>query len=253
MEFNLEGFNSAIAEVKKWLTVKPIADVFKAKEKKLAYLKANWWRLWPSTPFPILDKLTKGIKKWWVMWIGAFSNTWKSQLSYHYVQHWLKQWLKVTYFSLEVDSVDVLTYIQQYYHNMTYKEAIQKNSIEWLENLTIYDTSDVDWIEQIEEYVLTNKPDIIVIDFIQILNVPGWSEYEKMSEWIRRLQKLGIQSWTTIVYLSQMSNESAKEKDVLQANLKGAWNLIASSDYIFVLKRTDSGEIEMWIKKNKHW
>lgn len=231
-----------------------ITEIYKKKQEKYEFLKANNWMLWPTTPFTEIDKLTKWFKKWWLVWIGAFSNTWKSQLSYFYAQHFLKQWLEVAYFSLEVASEDVLIMINQYYYWITYKEWAKREYDKNFDKLNIYDVSDYYKIWEIEKYVIKFKPDIVIIDFIQILEIEWTTEYEKLSSWIRRLQRLAIDTWTTIIYLSQVSNSDSKEKDVLQVWLKGSWDLIASSDYVFIMKKAQLDNTVIFaLKKNKHW
>jgi len=144
--------------------------------------------------------------------------------------------------------------INQYANGISYKESAKMPYNEKLNNLAIYDVWDYSHIWKIEEYVHTFKPNIIFIDFIQILDCEWHNEYDKLSNAIRRLQKLWIETGTTIVYLSQISNESAKEANVLDVNLKWSWNLIASSDYVFIMKRWNiHWEIIFWLKKNKHW
>ena len=233
---------------------KNIKEVYEKKKQKYEFLKNNNWMLWPTTPFPEIDKITKWFKKWWLVWIGAFSNTWKSQLSYFYAQYFLKQWLEVAYFSLEVAGEDVLTMITQYYYKVSYKEWARKENNWAFDKLNIYDVSDYYKLSDIEKYVLKYKPDIVFIDFIQILEMEWSTEYERLSSWIRRLQRLAIDTNTTIIYLSQVSNVDNKEKDVLQVWLKWTWDLIASSDYVFIMKKSRiNNTIVFALKKNKHW
>ncbi len=230
-----------------------IKDVYARKQKKYEFLKANNWKLWPVTPFPEIDEFTKWFKKGWLVWIWAFSNTWKSQLSYYYAQHFVKSWLDVAYFSLEVASEDVLIMVNQYYNWISYQESASQWYNPKLNNLSIYDVWDYYTIDHIEQYVHKFNPDVVFIDFIQIMEFEWTSEYDKLNNWIRRLQRLAIESETTIVYLSQVSNEDAKQEDALNVWLKWSWNLIASSDYVFIMKRQENWDITYWLKKNKHW
>lgn len=231
-----------------------IEDVYKRKQEKFEYLKAHNWKLWPTTPFPVIDEMTKWFKKGWVVAIGAFSNTWKSQLSYFYAQHFVKEWLEVAYFSLEVASEDVLIMVSQYFYWYPYKTAASQGYDEKLKNLYIYDVWDYYNLDWIEAYVNKFQPDIVFIDFIQILEVQWLNEYDKLNNAVRRLQRLAVANGTVIVYLSQISNEDLKASSVLDVKLKWSWNLIASSDYVFIMKRWNiDGEIVFWLKKNKHW
>jgi hypothetical protein len=97
---------------------------------------------------------------------------------------------------------------------------------------------------------MNEKPDVIFIDFVQNIE-HNWSEYEKMTEIALRLQKLAIMTWTTIISLSQVWNESRfLEWSMIMP--KWSWALFASSDVIFSL-RSKEWEKYFTISKNKYW
>jgi hypothetical protein len=91
---------------------------------------------------------------------------------------------------------------------------------------------------------------VAFIDFVQ--NIEHWGqEYEKMTEIALRIQKLAILTWTTIISLSQVSNESrfSEGNDMMP---KGSWALFASSDVIFSLWGREWSKY-LTITKNKFW
>jgi len=87
--------------------------------------------------------------------------------------------------------------------------------------------------------------------------------YELTAKVAKEIQKLAITTNTTVFSLSQLSNAGGKEikaGNFDSVNLKGAGELLASSDVVFLLKNKEkkgyAGEdniMEMNIKKNKYW
>jgi hypothetical protein len=66
-------------------------------------------------------------------------------------------------------------------------------------------------MSEIEQQIEKDAPDYVFIDFVQNVLYSGKSEYEKMANVARQIQKIAIKYNTTIFPLSQLSNESQKE------------------------------------------
>ncbi len=206
------------------------------------------------SPYPTIDKMTSGIIRGKVYTIAGYSNTGKSKFSYNYVNHFLNAGKKVIFFSLEVDSGMVLWNLccnryNKDFNDLQLEDIAQKD----FDNLYIYDTAyDIADIATITEQI---KPDIIFIDFVQNVQCQGSSEYERMSMIARDMQQLAIQYDVTVFSLSQLSNSAGK--DVTRGDssfipLKGAGELYASSDVIFLLIPVWVNQISMSIIKNKY-
>lgn len=227
---------------------------------ELAAEKLKWiqdivrvrWKRWFDSPFAILDKYTQWIIEWKVYTIWAFSNTWKSQLSYEYAAYFLKKWKKVLFISTEVWSGELLGYIARNLYRQPYYSILKWEydiNLDHFSKLHLYDN--VHTFKEIEKLAEEIQPDIIFIDFIQSINHDWASEYEKTTNLAIDMQKLAIDKNITIFSLSQVNNAS-RNSDSTAITLKWSWALFASSDVIFTLYR-ENGILKLSIMKNKFW
>ena len=227
---------------------------------ELAAEKLKWiqdivrvrWKRWFDSPFAILDKYTQWIIEWKVYTIWAFSNTWKSQLSYEYASYFLKKWKKILFISTEVWSGELLGYIARNLYRQPYYSILKWEydiNLDHFSKLHLYDN--VHTFKEIEKLAEEIQPDIIFIDFIQSINHDWASEYEKTTNLAIDMQKLAIDKNITIFSLSQVNNAS-RNSDSTAITLKWSWALFASSDVIFTLYR-ENGILKLSIMKNKFW
>lgn len=212
----------------------------------------NGWRLGTSSPFPLLDKYTQGIIKGKVYTIGGYSNTGKSQFSYEYAQYFLKQWKKVMYFSVEVDTGLLLAYIAKAYYKQNFQDILSGKLVlnkEYFKNLYLYDG--ISNLDIIIKTIELEKPDVVFLDFVQNLNCPGASEYEKMTKIAVDVQQMAIRNNMVVFSLSQVNNDS-RNKDGASTTLKWSGSLFASTDVIFILFE-EEWSLKLSITKNKFW
>lgn len=87
------------------------------------------------------------------------------------------------------------------------------------------------------------------IDYVQGINCPGSSEYERLSKLALDMQQMAIRNDIVVFSISQVNNES-RSKDGVSSTLKGSGGLFSSSDVIFILYE-ESGIIKLDITKNK--
>lgn len=224
---------------------------------KRAERKEKWLSLGYSTGFQLLDKYTEGVQKGTVMRLNAYSNVGKSKFSYQIVNSLIDQWAKVIYFSLEVNTNQLI------YNLMAnkYKLPISKINrmdfwdIEFAElfekNLEIVD--DKYHIDEIVAYTEARKPDVIFIDFVQNIQSEWGSEYERMTKLAVQIQQLAIRNHIAIFDVSQISNDGQKNKnsDIIPSKWSGA--LVASADVWLLMSRdaVDETKIIVKIAKNK--
>lgn len=208
--------------------------------------------LWYASHMKELDKY----HSWWipgkVYTIAAYSNVGKSRFSYWYINEFLKQWKKVVIISLEVDKWLLIQHLACNRYNK-YSKDLTEDDIDILDfqNLLIFD--DVYSLYDIEDIISFTKPDFCVIDFVQNIQVPWSTWYEAMATVAKKIQEIAIKTNTCMISLSQLSNETAKE--VTRGNtsfiaLKGAGELVASSDVVLILSMFD-GDIMVTVAKTK--
>ena len=247
---NIENISDHIFHIKPKDNNWDIEDyVNKFEDLKNLVISRNWM-IWMKTLYPQLDKYTKWFIEWKVYTLVAYSNVWKSKLSYSYVSDFLKRWKKVMYISLEVDKAMLFSNVLASYYDKQYHEVLSREfeyKLEDFENLEIYDN--VYKLQDIKTLIKSKMPDIVFIDFIQNIQ-EKWTETEKMTTIAQELQQLAITTWISFFNLSQANNESRfKNGEDIQPKWSGA--IFASSDIIFSLQK------EQWllylnIIKNKY-
>jgi len=245
-EINLELGKELLQEQKSNI------DIAFEKLEEIQSVYKERGRRWYDSPFPIIDKYTQGIIEGKVYTIGAFSNTWKSQLLYEYASYFLKKDKKVMFISTEVGVWDLLWYIARNFYRTNYKDVMKaKQKLEKTDfkKLSLFeDIKDVQGIRsKYEEY----KPDIIIIDFIQAVSWIWGTEYEKMTNLAHEIQILAIEKNITVFSASQVNNESRKT-DWNSITLKWSWALFHASDIVFGMY-WDNWIRKISIAKNKFW
>lgn len=214
-------------------------------------IKSRKGMLWIPTIFPVIDKLTKWQQEWKVTTLVAYSNVWKSKLSYAYVSNFLKQGKKVMYLSLEVDKAMLFSNVLANYYDKNYYDILDPNffyKMEDFEKLEIYDN--IYKLEDIKNIIRVRSPDIVFIDFIQNIQA-SWTETEKMTTIAQEIQQLAIQTWISFFNLSQANNES-RFKGWTDIQPKWSWAIFASTDLLFALSKEDN-QLYFTISKNKYW
>lgn len=234
------------------------APISAAFERYFQYQKKmrKQWKLGIDWPFPELYNLTSWVIPWKVYAIWAYSNTGKSKYAYYHAAYFLRQWKKVLFLNLEVDTEFFMANMISAMENVTMDEnKTHSPTTRLYKNLVTYDN--IYKINDIENVVMDSWADIVFIDFIQNVEAKWWWEYEKMAYAARAIQRLAIQSHATIFILSQVANDTAaavKEwKDTL-LKLKWGGELFASSDVVMFLSRSPvDWYLRLRLEKNKFW
>ena len=246
-----EKILNTIFNESKW----PPSNLGEAKSSAMGYetmYRDNWNRLWFPSWYTAIDKYTDWFIKGKVYMIMAYSNVGKTRFAYSLVRNLIESWKKINFYSLEVDVwmlfIEMMWALNGWDRAETFDNIRDIDISKFEENLSVYDS--VRSLESLEEHIRKEKPDIAIIDFVQNIEYP-WNEYAKMTEIALRIQKLAILTWTTIIQLSQVSNESrfADWWDILP---KGSWALFASTDVILTLWWRDNQRF-LTIWKNKFW
>ena len=199
-----------------------------------------------SSHYPMLDKYTSWIIPWKVYTIAAYSNVGKSRFVYWYINHFLSIGKKVLFFNLEVDKWMCFLNICCNRYNL-YSYEMKEDKIDILDYTDLYIFDDVYNLDDITSITEEIMPDVVIIDFVQNINVKWASWYESMAMIAKWLQQMAIKTNSTVFNLSQLSNTSARELNNGNTDfvpLKWAWEFTASSDIIFVLRMVDN---QLWL------
>ena len=236
-----------------------IMDLFRKVEEEIETAKNRWDEpLWHRTGFKTIDDNCEGLQPWTVMTINAYANTGKSKMAYSMANNFLKNKLSVAIFSLEVTANKVMLNLLANWYKMDYNTIAKWKIIFSLEEyyeaskkLSII-TENTD-LEDIIKYCDINKPDIVIIDFVQNIAVSGTStEYERMSAIAVGLQKMAIRNNIAVLDLSQISSEGYEWKVGQRIPAKGSGWLVESTDVAIMLYKRE-WVLKMAIAKNKFW
>jgi hypothetical protein len=86
------------------------------------------------------------------------------------------------------------------------------------------------------------EPDVVFIDYVQLVKAPGINEQERMMEYARRIQKVALDHNIAIFDLSQIPNDAKVYKKGDVTPTRGSSELGNSANYIYVMQ--DSPDID---------
>lgn len=253
------------------------------KEKREYYIekfKAGDGIIGIPCGFSRLDEVVDGLRPEHLWVIGGYSSMGKTQASLNIVANLVRQKRRAVYFSLEMSKVDILSRVVGILSNQNGLRILkgyekdegkvtdlfkQVQDSHFAMHSTKYTLADIEFA-MIEENV-KEKVDLFVVDFLQLMIVKGArSEYETVTQAITGLQQMAKRLKTTIMVLSQLSNEGAKNADEVVMSFKGSGGIAAAADFAIELQigeenkalwkqKMQSGEhvFMKWnIRKNRH-
>ncbi len=226
------------------------------------------------TGFGTIDKVIGGIRKSTVFIVGARPSTGKTTFALNIAANQLgSSDKKVMFFSLEMSSEMIYERLISAQKNIEY-EKFSRNTLSDKEVSTVTGSADkikntgnffviddVYNVEQICNLISENKPDLAVVDFMQIISAAGrFENVRNRIDYISSLFKRTAKSTgCVIIVLSQLSR-IGKDAPTM-SDLKESGGLEQDGDYIallhrpYVLNKNDESirpeETELLLDKNK--
>lgn len=254
-------------------SIKALVDKFEpqddgVKDNAILYLQ-NYKKRYEVIPtgFEIMDELLNGgFIKGTVATIGARPSTGKTTFAINIASH--NRQLKTLFFSLEMSARMIYDRIMSDYLNEDYTKTGKHEGIEiqdvvdmleQYENLKIID--DLSNIEDITNMIYQQKPDFVIIDYVQIVaSVQSFIDNRQRVDYIsQQLKRVAKKINCFVLVLSQLTR-NAKEKPTMSA-LKESGGLEQDSDYIILLHRDyvndksnesiDAKDTDIILDKNK--
>jgi len=147
--------------------------------------------------------------------LSGYANTGKSAISYAVCNSALKHGAKVLYFSLEIPKEDLRDRLVSNFYEIPMWKFEQKKELSDLDltyyaNLPLSVSCDVFTMSEVEKLVASVKPDVVFIDYVQLLKGEGTGEYEQMNDIARRIRKMTADNDVAVFDLSQVPNEGKK-------------------------------------------
>lgn len=216
--------------------IKQLKDPEVTNGKELLHLYLNREEKYGvPTGISIIDNHTKKLipNSFWV--VGGYSSMGKTSLIVQIIYNIISFEKSVVFYSLETQGQDIMARLLQWaqYELRDRTEAIEYLNIAKLEINNKKTTLDEILID-IESR--TENPDVVFIDYLQIMDAEGKSEYEKLNNITRGLKLCTMINDVCIVALSQVSNEYAKTNQKIMS-FKGSGSIIANCDVAIELKR----------------
>ena len=173
-----------------------------------------------KTGIPIIDKCTNGIAPGELVTIGAKSGVGKSALSIRVAINMFKEGKKVLIVSREMSKQQVAERILLAHSGIT-KEAYEnrefddKDWVRIVETIEAFSTKDIiiddkiSTIQEIKQAVRRYKPDILIVDYIQLLTPSNNkdSRERQVAEISRELKKMTSDFEMIVIQLTQLAEK----------------------------------------------
>lgn len=228
-----------------------------------------------KTGFPILDK-TLLISKGDYIIVGGRPSTGKTALTAQFALNMAKKH-NVVYFSLETTALKLWTrmvsnggrvklydiktkaIISSCYPNSTKTwENINSFAIEMAENARLTVLSEKSFtVNQIRSAALQLKADVIIIDYLTLINDSGKTAYEKATRISTDLHILAQSENMTVIAIAQLNRASLANDEPSMADIRESGQIEQDADAILLLSNKrdiDIGEYaerKLYIAKNK--
>ena len=218
-----------------------------------------------STGYQKIDEVIDGFREEHLWVLGGYTNTGKTAASLNFVSNLVNQKKRVVYYSLEMSKNDIVSRLLGIMTDQSgldilkgrakdEKEIQSKYELLKESQMSIYNekTNLSQLVGSMIEEHHTNKVDLFVIDFLQLITVNGAkSEYESVSTAILELQQLAKKLKTPIMVLSQISNDGARNQSDVVMSFKGSGSIAAAADFAIEINIGEEDRDE-WKKKLKN-
>jgi len=232
------------------------------------------------TGFSKIDDIIDGLRPGHMHLIGGFTSSGKTQFMLNIIDNIIST-TKVTLFSLEMSRVDIIARLLGISTGIGPNKILRHEFSEQWEldeyeiakkrlvdsGLRIYSQTNLldDIIMSMTRDIVMNKTKVFAIDYAQLVRTRSSNEYEQISETAQRLQNFARENGVTIIVLSQISNEHAKDQNREVMGFKGGGTLPASADLAIELVNVDNREeraqklmdkipfsVNCIVRKNRH-
>lgn len=205
-----------------------------------------------------IDDVTVGLKPGHLWILGGYTSVGKTQLSLIMAANIAEAGHDVVIYSLEMTTKDIAGRLLDIAKRRTLDHGKAIDFVHQIAQKIRVVTSKTT-LEQIEADVICSrpKPPVVIVDFIQNVETSDNKEYDRMSTTARRLQKLALQEGISVLALSQIDNESARNPNRSTMGFKGSGSIAAACDVGIELQPDgeqtgDVIDVICWIKKNRH-
>lgn len=192
-----------------------------------------------------IDRKIGGFNGGNLVTIFAFSGVGKTALALQIALNNIRMKKKILFFSLEMNPEEIRDRLITNLTNVDYKKLRSDEELTTEEDEKVFKANSMlshnngllvssednlfNIISKIQYEVFKNNIDIIFIDYINLISIPGSNkeEYQKVTECTRQLKKLALKIGKPIVILAQSKQEAADKMN--NENLK-IWQKVSVND-----------------------
>jgi replicative DNA helicase len=221
-----------------------LAAIFKANlEKEVTQIK---------TPFSWLNDMTSGLVPGNLFTIAGRTSAGKSAFVLQMAKH-IADTRKVVYISLEMPPVELVaryvaseTNIAQrdlMLHKLKFidQDALDR-SLKRYAGSKLYFSSDGRDTAAIERMVKSAKPDLLIVDTVNLVQSKGESERVKILNVTRELKQLALKADIPIIILAQLNRSADTKTTPTLADIKESASIEEDSDVVLLLTEISNGE-----------
>lgn len=188
------------------------------------------------TGFGKIDGIIDGLRPGHMILIGGYTSAGKTQFMLNIINSIMVD-NKTTLFSLEMSRVDIVARLLGIQTGLGSTKILRHEFKEQSEidlyntakqrlvdsGLRIYSQTNLldDIIMSMTRDIVINKTKVFAIDYAQLIRTRSSNEYEQINEAAQRLQNFARENGVTIIILSQISNEHAKDQNRETMGFKG--------------------------------
>ena len=215
-----------------------------------------------STGIPKLDQVIDGLRPEHLWVIGGYTSVGKTFAALNIVADLVRHGKRAVFYSLEMSKADILSRLVGILTNQSgltvlkgfpHDEQKVADALKLLEDskLAIYtEKNDLAEIQfSMYDESLKDKPVLFVVDYLGLVSMrDSKSEYETTTKSIIGFQQIAKRLKTTVMVLSQVSNEGARRADEVVMSFKSSGAIAAAADFALELVIGEEDK-ERWLQK----
>ncbi len=198
------------------------------------------------TSIPTLNRITGGFQPGQTITIAARPGVGKSAFALQLSRDIARKDKKVLFISLEMTSEEIMMRIVSNQTNIPTVDLINANlkDNDWGKIGTVLDTASQEksliintsyrTVKQIRRAIITESPDLIVIDYLNLMKSDGESERIRITNLTRELKQLAIEFKIPIIQIAQLNRDSENRFPTL-SDLKESGSIEEDSNICMML------------------
>ncbi|MBR6163859.1 AAA family ATPase [bacterium] len=204
-----------------------------------------------TTGFSEIDEFIKNVDKGSILTIGARPSMGKTFFAISILTHLLEENKKVCWFSPSLPMNNVIKRLAahkleimpfQLDRNPELKKKIS-DAVEYFAQKDLFiDDSSLLTIENIEEEIKTEAPDVVFIDYLQLLKMPKAPNFtDSINLAVQEIHRIAKETGVIFIILSQLSRalESRLDKRPMLFDIRSSSMLEELSDVVMMLYRDE--------------